>query len=180
MSSKRYTMTEANQVAIQGTRHMEAFLSQQASTRALLNVEDDPIYREQDIDLLWLRQRDGIEKTTSIEIKVDRYFDTGNYFFETISNVGKNTPGCFLYSKADLLFYYFLEQELHIITLEPVRAWFNARRAEFRTKRTQTPVGLGRYETEGCLVPRQRLLSELPRHVLRYRAELNGRGFVKV
>jgi hypothetical protein len=180
MTSKRYTMAEAYQVTAQGTQHIEAFLGRKVTTQALRNVEDDPDYRAQDIDLLWTRQQGGAIKTTSIEIKVDRYFNTGNYFFETLSNVAKQTPGCFLYSKADLLFYYFLDQELHILNLPTVRAWFIQHKSSFKSVRTNTPIGDDHYETEGCLVPRQQLQSALAQHVQRYRAELNGRGFVRV
>lgn len=180
MTSKRYTMAEAYQVTAQGTQHIEAFLGRKVTTQALRNVEDDPDYRAQDIDLLWTRQQGGAIKTTSIEIKVDRYFHTGNYFFETLSNVAKQTPGCFLYSKADLLFYYFLDQELHILNLPTVRAWFIQHKSSFKSVRTNTPIGDDHYETEGCLVPRQQLQSALAQHVQRYRAELNGRGFVRV
>ena len=57
MTSKRYTMAEAYQVTAQGTQHIEAFLGRKVTTQALRNVEDDPDYRAQDIDLLWTRQQ---------------------------------------------------------------------------------------------------------------------------
>jgi hypothetical protein len=47
-----------------------------------------------------------------IEIEGDRWHTTGNFFFETYSNQEKATPGCFLYTQADLVFCYFVEPHL--------------------------------------------------------------------
>lgn len=153
-------MSDACATAARGTKIIEEFLEYVPNTLNVENVEDDPIYREKDIDLLWTFKAKGIEVTKSVEIKVDTYHATGNYFFETISNVGKNTPGCFMYSEADLLFYYFLGIELHIIPLKKARAWFVENKKRFRRVRTSTIVGGGKYYTEGALVNRADFIEE--------------------
>jgi hypothetical protein len=149
----KYTFQESLDTADIGTEHVTNFLFSLPNTINVENVEGDVTYQKQDVDLVW--QTDNLKKLT-IEIKVDNYAHSGNYFFETISNVGKKTEGCFMYSEADLLFYYFLNQELHIFNLAKARKWFIENQDDFRTVRTSTGVGNGRYQTEGALVKRDR------------------------
>lgn len=162
----RYSMQEALAKTNVGTQHIVRYLGSRADTLEVCNVEDDPGYRKKDIDLLWHRQKNGQTKILSVEVKVDSYFQTGNYFLETISNVERNTPGCFLYSEADYFFYYFLEKELHVLHLDTVRPWFKSQMNHFKAKRTSTPVGDGFYETEGRLVNRALLRQALPKHAV--------------
>jgi hypothetical protein len=165
-TSLSYSMNEAVAKTNLGTRHIVRYLSSRTDTVGLHNVEGDPDYRTKDIDLLWHRQKDGHEKMVPIEVKVDTYFQTGNYFLETISNVEKNTPGCFMYSQAEFFFYYFLEKELHVLHLDTVRDWFKSEIDNFKPKRTSTPVGDGFYQTEGRLVNRDLLRKALPRQAV--------------
>jgi hypothetical protein len=162
----RYSMQEAMATTNLGTRHIVHYLSQRADTKKIVNVEAEVDYQKQDIDLLWHRVVNGVEKICTVEVKVDNYFRTGNYFLETISNVEKGTPGCFLYSQAHYLFYYFLGVELHIMQLATVRTWFQPRIAAFVAKRTSTPIGSGAYQTEGRLVNREQLQREVPDSVV--------------
>ncbi|MDY0105366.1 MAG: hypothetical protein RBS27_01730 [Giesbergeria sp.] len=159
-------MQDATAKTNAGTKHIVRYLSGRSDTVKIVNVEDDIAYRKKDIDLLWHRKIDGITKVCSIEVKVDTYFRTGNYFLETISNVEKNTPGCFLYSEADYFFYYFLEAELHVMHLEKIRNWFLPQLTLFARKRTSTPVADGFYQTEGRLVSRAKVQQELPGSVV--------------
>lgn len=163
---RSYSMQEATATTDLGTRHIVSYLSKRADTKNIVNVEADSGYRKKDIDLLWHRIVNESEKIYSVEVKVDNYYRTGNYFLETISNVEKRTPGCFMYSEAHYLFYYFLGVELHIMQLEQVRSWFKSRIAEFTPKRTSTPVGHGFYQTEGRLVNRELLQREIPESVV--------------
>ena len=143
---------------------VEALLRRQARTLAVRNVENDPHYRTKDIDILWeVLLEDGSTKTVSIEVKGDRWYKTGNYFFETISNEGKETPGCFLYTEADYVYYYFVtERELHILPMPATREWFIERLESFKERKTSTPLSSGgAYLTVGRLVPRQLLLAEV-------------------
>ncbi len=161
-----YSMQEAMATTDLGTKHIVHYLGRRADTKKIENVEADVDYQKKDIDLLWHRTVHGVEKICTVEVKVDNYFRTGNYFLETISNVEKGTPGCFLYSQAHYLFYYFLEVELHIMQLAAVRAWFQPRMNNFVAKRTSTPIGNGSYQTEGRLVSREQLQNEVPQSVV--------------
>jgi hypothetical protein len=154
---RRYSMGGATEVADKAASDIEALLKRQSVTLEVINVEGDPFYREKDIDLLWVvKLPDGNSKTVSIEVKGDRWYKTGNYFFETLSNEGKGTPGCFMYTEANYVYYYFVdERELHILPMPATRDWFKSRLLNFKERKTSTPVGNGEhYVTVGRLVPR--------------------------
>lgn len=154
-----YSMSDASSVAKIAFSDISRYLQTLPITRNVVNVEDDVYYRSVDVDLLW-NCSDG--KTISIEIKGDRWYKTGNYFFETISNKSKNTPGCFLYTKADFIYYYFVnEKELHILPMPATREWFIKNIDMFHEKATSTPVGSGYYITVGRLVPRKKVKDEV-------------------
>lgn len=158
-------MGGASQVADKAAADIEALLKKQAVTLEVINVEGDPVYREKDIDLLWkVKLSDGTSKTVSIEVKGDRWHKTGNYFFETLSNEGKGTPGCFMYTEANYVYYYFVdERELHILPMPATKEWFIKHLPEFKERKTSTPVGNGEYYvTVGRLVPRHIVLANVP------------------
>lgn len=168
---RRYSMGSASEVAVQAAHMIEALLNKHPATVAVTNVEDDPVYRAKDIDLLWqVNTANGQLKTVRIEVKGDRWHKSGNYFFETCSNTGKGTPGCFMYTEADYVYYLFVEErELHILPMPATRVWFTKHLSEFRERETSTPVGDGKfYVTVGRLVPRKRVLAEVPGAVVRH------------
>ena len=114
------------------------------------DVQDDPRFRHRGVDLLWER---AAGELLGVEVKGDRQRNA-RYFFELISNAERETPGCFLYSTADLYLYVFLAiGEAHLLSLPQVRAWFLEHRAEYPLKATQTRVGPSQYTTIGASVP---------------------------
>lgn len=148
-------MQDTSTLAKHAARDIESYLYTLPDTIKVLNVEDDPFYREKDIDILLSKKWNGKSRTISIEIKADSYYRTGNYFLEIISNESKNTPGCFLYTEADFIYYYFLPQkELHILPMPLTRDWFNKNQERFDIKKTSTPTYNGFYITVGRIVPR--------------------------
>lgn len=153
---KEYDVQYTFQVAQQASEAVTEFLlTTFPQTVAVHNVEAEPAYQEHDIDLLWTVQtREGGLRVFLVEVKGDRYHRTGNFFFETVSNEQKQTPGCFLYTKADYLFYYFVEiGRLYSLPLAQVRPWFMAHSDRFAERRTSTPAGISHYITIGRLVP---------------------------
>lgn len=67
------------------------------------DVSENPEYQEQDIDFV-VESRKVPGKTVSVEVKNDqRIYETGNIFFETMSNVDYSTEGCFKKSKSELM-----------------------------------------------------------------------------
>jgi len=158
-------MNEAMDVAKQASADIEKYLKSFKETIEVLNVEEDTYYQEKDIDIIWkFRDRYGNEREVSIEIKGDRWEKTGNYFFETISNKAKGTLGCFLYTEAMYVYYYFVNiKELHIIPVEKTRKWFIKNMKRFMERETSTPVGNGKYYiTVGRLVPKEVVRKEVP------------------
>ncbi len=178
-----YSMTDALRAADQAAQDIEAFLRARPETIRVTNVEADPAYQQMDVDLIWETQR----ATYKVEIKGDRLgHRTGNFFFETHSNRERGTPGCFLYSEADLLFYYFIETgKLYILPLPAARAWFLARQQDFEERATRTPIGKGvgekskTYTTVGRLVPVERVLKEIPEAWHARLAAPDARPFLK-
>ncbi len=164
-----YTASVARRAAVDVTHFLETYWPQ---TVAVHNVEEDAAYQAHDVDLLWtVVGSSGRLRTIAIEIKGDRYHRTGNFFFETVSNASKNSPGCFLYTRAAWLFYYFVEVgTLYCLPMLHTRPWFLHNQERFREQRTSTPVGGDSYVTIGYLVPIQTALSELP-GVLVYQKE---------
>ena len=72
-------MKDASETARIGTEHIVSYLQTQSTTVHIKNVEDDEEYRRKDIDLIWTREFKGVRKQVLIEIKVDNYYETGNY-----------------------------------------------------------------------------------------------------
>lgn len=123
------------------------------------DVQSDPRFQNRGVDLLW-ETRDAL---VGVEVKGDRQGHRKRYFFELISNLEKDTPGCFLYSQAKLLAYVFLaERELHLLPMEATRAWFLPRAKSYPLKHTQTTLGPARYTTVGAVVPCKEVLAAVP------------------
>ena len=165
---RTYTMQESTQVASRATADITHWLQNLPRTISIENVEDDPHYQKLDVDLLVTTDR-GESK---LEIKGDRYHKTGNFFFETHSNRENNTEGCFLYTAADWLCYYFVEISLlYLLPMPQTRDWFLNHIERFQSKSTTTPIrGGGHYTTVGRLVPIAVVLQEVP-EVKRYQLQ---------
>lgn len=170
--SVEYTFSVAQRASTDVTHFL---LTAWEQTVAVHNVEEDPAYQEHDIDLLWtVKTNNNSLRVILLEVKGDRYHQTGNFFFETISNESKGTQGCILYTKADWLFYYFVEiGRLYCLPTERVRPWFEANSSRFAERRTSTPTRYSRYITVGRLVPIQTVLQEVM-GVMQYQKTANG------
>jgi hypothetical protein len=155
---RQYSMQDGMDVAKAAAAHIERWLHGLRQTVSVTNVEDDPAYQRIDVDLIWVTHT----RSYQVEIKGDRWQGTGNFFFETQSNAEQQTPGCFLYTEADLLFYYFVHtQDLYILPMPQTRHWFLAHIDEFKERSTTTPVGHSRYTTVGRLTPIVQVMSEV-------------------
>src|SRR5215831_13058513 len=153
-------MQAVQHAALRAVALVREFLLAEASGSRVHDVQDDPRFQHRGVDLLW--ERPGAE-VLGVEVKGDRQGGRrGTYFLELVSNAEKDTPGCFLYSRADLLAYVFLDRrELHLLPLPAVREWFLARSSEFPLRHTQTRIGGARYTTVGATVPARRVLGEV-------------------
>lgn len=153
-------MEETLQVAKDASRLLTFWLLRQDNVESVKNVEDDREYQRKDIDLL-VYMKDGTE--LKVEVKADRKYNTGNFFIETVSNLNRNTPGCFLYTEADIMFYYFVGQGwLYSIPVKAFQRWIDKNIHKYPVKRTSTVGQRGQYESEGRIVPRRVLVKEIP------------------
>ncbi len=127
-------------------------LARQKPGSLVHDVQNDPRFQHRGVDLLW--DVPG-EPVRGVEVKGDRQGGRrGTYFFELISNAEKDSPGCFLYSTADLLVYVFLDrQETHVLELKAIRDWFIPRAKQYPLKTTKTRTGATLYTTVGAIVP---------------------------
>jgi hypothetical protein len=156
--TRSYTMSgvkgSADRAVALATQHLLAT----AQGSRVHDVQEDPRFQHRGVDLLWEREAEVV----GVEVKGDRHGRRGNYFFELVSNLEKDTPGCFLYSEAKWLAYVFLrERELHLLPLHETRAWFLANKATFPLRHTRTQVGKEGYTTVGALVPVREVLSQV-------------------
>jgi len=162
---RSYTMGEATAVEEEAMQALVAYLKARPGTREVQDVRDDEAHRRADVDLLWITgDGAGPARTTRLEIKADRWHRTGNFFFETVSNKEKGTPGCFLYTEADYLLYYFVTpRTLYVLPMPATRDWFQEHMDQFPERETSTALGGEEgYVTVGRLVPIERVLDEVP------------------
>ncbi|MCB0008595.1 MAG: hypothetical protein KDE04_19145 [Anaerolineales bacterium] len=161
---REHELADTYQVADTASAAVTDFLlTSWPRTIAVHNVESESAYQKLDIDLLWaiLDAQDKL-RIVPVEVKGDRYDRTGNFFFETVSNADRGTPGCFLYTKAEWLLYYFVRiGRLYCLPMGQVRPWFLANLDDFAEKRTSTNVGRRNYVTIGQLVPIERVMAEV-------------------
>ncbi len=153
-----YSMSSTMRVARQATADITHWLLDRTDTVSLTNVEADPTYQSIDVDLLWTTAN----RTYRIEIKGDRLHSTGNFFFETSSNHERGTPGCFLYTEADFIFYYFVTPRLlYILPMPQTRAWFLGNIDRFTERSTRTAVENRYYTTIGRIVSIAAVMDEV-------------------
>ena len=155
-----YEFKDRNALAQRGAAQLETWLKARPETLELKNVEAEPGFQAIDVDFLWYTKRKP--EGYKLELKVDSYYQTGNFFFETQSGVERGTPGWFLYTEADLLFYFLPQGLLYVLPMPETKAWFLAELESFAERDTKTPVKAGFYTTRGRLVPRKRLMQAIP------------------
>jgi len=159
--SRAYSMRGVMGAADRAVSLAREVMLREAPGSLVHDVQNDPRFQHRGVDLLW--ERPG-QKVLGVEVKGDRQgFRRGTYFFELISNAEKDSPGCFLYSIADLLVYVFVDvQHVHVLELKPVREWFVARAKDYPLKTAKTRTGANLYTTVGASVPFREVKKAVP------------------
>lgn len=157
---RSYSMRGVLGAAERAVQLSRVYLEWRAPGSLVHDVQQDPRFQHRGVDLLW-------ERTTSevkgIEVKGDRQGRRGNYFFELVSNLEKDTPGCFLYTVADAYLYAFLDLgEVHHLPMPATREWFLTRAKGFPLRHTRTRMGVHTYTTVGAVVPVAEVLRAVP------------------
>lgn len=162
-----YTMTGRNTFSKEGIDKVTQFLMQQKSVCKIVNVEDDPLYRKKDIDLIIEKNHHGERRNFTIEVKYDSYPER-NLYFETVSNLTYNTPGCLTYSEAHFLYYlYEKTDKLYVFHLKEFQNWFKQHQAYFDTQNYAKKVknhderNDGEYWSKGYAIPLQYIMKHL-------------------
>jgi hypothetical protein len=157
---RSYSMRGVSGPAARAVQLAQEYLRTQDPGGRIHDVQSDPRFQHRGVDLLWERSTHAVE---GVEVKGDRNARRGNYFFELVSNLEKNTPGCFLYSEADLLLYVFVApREIHRLPMRSTRQWFLENAKRFPLKQARTRAGLSTYTTVGAAVPVREVLSQVP------------------
>lgn len=131
-------------------------------TRLVQSVEDDPRYQPLGIDLLWVVPERSFLRCMTVEVKGDRYANTGNFFFETVSNIRRTTTGGFVITKAEWLFYYFLTSgKLYCLPMAVVKPWFIENKTRFKERVASSRRESSTWQTAGRLVPITTVLREV-------------------
>lgn len=146
-----------------GERIIGAYLEANPNIVNVIDVSKDKKYQDMDIDFI-AKLKNG--EDISIELKTDTY-DTGNIFYEAISNKEHNVLGCMIKSKAKCLLYYFIKtKELYIIDFKAYKKWVNKNNKRFTRKRIKNINRWGNAITHsiGLLIPKKIFEKEMIGH----------------
>jgi len=175
--ARSYSMLAVRGAADRAVAVARTYLRSEDPGGEVHDVQADPRFQARGVDLVW--ERTGA-RLLGVEVKGDRQAGRrGTYFFELVSNLEKDTPGCFLYSQADVLLYVFLQTlEVHRLPLVETRAWFLAHAASYPLRHARTRVGAQAYTTVGAVVPARHVLGAVAgaRRVPRSRWEAGGQA----
>ena len=132
-------------------------------TVAVKDVSAETEFQKLGFDLLWFVQAATCTCPMSVEVKADKHSDTGNFFFETISDVERRSPGAFLSSTAEWYFYVFPKsKKIYCLPLFDTREWFLAHQLGFEERTVSSSRSTRRWKTTGCLIPIERVMAEVP------------------
>ena len=158
--ARGFSMKGVMGAAHRAVEHARGWLLSTEPGSRIHDVQEDPRFQHRGVDLLWELPSGEVR---GIEVKGDRQPRRRRYFFELVSNLERETPGCFLYSGADLMVYVFLAQaELHVLPLQAVREWFLPRARDYELRHTFTQTGAIRYTTVGAVVPVKDVRESVP------------------
>ena len=117
---KIYEFKKSLDIGELGENIVEKYLNSLNNVKKIESVKEIKKYQEEDIDFL-VYLNEG--KKVSIEVKCDSY-KSGNLYYETKSCVEFDTIGCLEKTKADYIFYYFLNLNvLYIFKTKKFRSW---------------------------------------------------------
>lgn len=98
-------------------------------------------------------------KEYTIEVKTDKW-RTPNIYFETISSIENNTPGCMYKTEADYIFYYFLAyKELYMLKRKDYVEWFDKNKLHLEGCRPKE-VRNTNYTSAGYIVPKKHIIEK--------------------
>lgn len=165
MEERIYDFKTSNELGKIGEEITEKYLDQSNKVKSYINVTKNKKYQNKDIDFIVKTNK---QKIITIESKADQW-DTSNIFFETISNIEKNTLGCMYKTEADYVFYYFIAfKELYILKREPYVNWFKkehlylwgCRDKKVNNKAYDSNGFLYYYQSYGYIIPKKHIIEK--------------------
>lgn len=166
MSNIVHNFNKSINVGNCGEQAIKSYFETNPNIVNIIDVSKDKEYRDKDIDFI-VELKNG--KSISIELKTDTY-DTGNIFYEAISNKEYNVLGCMIKSKAKCLFYYFIKtKELYIIDFKAYKKWVNKNNERFVRKKIKNINRRGNDITHsiGLLIPKRIFEKEMAGHFIK-------------
>lgn len=163
MSNTVHNFNKSINIGDYGEQIIKSYFGTNPNIVKITDVSKDKKYQDADIDFV-VKLKNG--EKISIELKTDTY-DTGNIFYEAISNKEHNVLGCMIKSKAKCLFYYFTKtKELYIIDFKAYKSWVNKNNARFARKRIKNINRRGNAITHsiGLLIPKRIFEKEMIGH----------------
>lgn len=141
-------------VGCRGEKIVEEYFNQNDKILKWKKVTANRIYQLLDTDYV-VTFKSGREAT--VEVKTSTYTDDKYIFFETVSDMLNNTPGCMYQSTADYIFYYFINiDKCYILPRKELVDLFELlngiKHFKRRIVKNRSKDG-GLYKTEGYLVP---------------------------
>ncbi len=156
-----HNFDDSNELGKQGERIIRDFLESFGGIARYEDVSDNKEYQDKDIDgILWTKKGRAIP----VELKTDKY-TTGNIFFETVSNLKYNTPGCMYKTKAEYLYYYFPNyRRMYCIPMNEYRQWVEEHKHEFPVQRVRNENKKTKQIHYACgyLIPLEKLEEAFP------------------
>lgn len=152
-------------VGEEGEEHILEYLRRSDTVTNIIDVRDSAPYQKMDVDFL-VTLTDG--KEYKVEVKTDTYL-SGNIYYETLSSLEHDSIGCFEKTKADFLFYYFINaKQLYLFSMVQYRDWFGLKKDKFDSLGYQKkPINKGwggkTYTSVGYAFPVSLLEKENPR-----------------
>jgi hypothetical protein len=147
-------------------------------TLAILDLSAEVEFQKLGIDFAWFVKAATCCCSVTVEVKADQNSHTGNFFFETTSDVERNTPGAFLCSTAEWYFYTFPNTDrIYCLPLYDAREWFFANRAHLQERTVRSERSGRSWQTIGTLVPIRRFVEEV-RNVKHF--ELSPSGWIEI
>jgi hypothetical protein len=159
---RTHSFQESVSASAEGTQIVIDWLNQLPNLISVWDVQENPFFQERDIDFIVTR-KPGI--TQAIEIKVDSYYHRSpNIFWEEMSNVELDNPGCLMHSQATHIYYYFHPGDmLYIFNLPETRQWYSDNKHRFQEKQLKNKCGRNKestFTTLGRIIPRDVFIKE--------------------
>lgn len=107
-----------------GEKIIAAWVKQQVLVTDIQDLTKDTEYQKKDIDFLVSCKRfPGVPPQFTLEVKTDSY-NSGNIFYETVSNTETGTPGCMVMTEANYVAYYLTAyKKVYFLNINLFRNW---------------------------------------------------------